>query len=160
MNGAPFTLSLVGLAALASGVRRGSRAVATRWRDAPKILYHVTRKKAFRANPDHAPVEAVNLGARSRPGLFLTNNPDYWRSWHPGGGKKYIAIFDTSALSGGLWEERDEAGREVDFYIPRRGAYPEYFVKPFGFERLRLIEVLPYEDAKAKYSGRWGWRTE
>ena len=161
MNGSTLTLGLVGaLAAAGTLLQRGGslNARAVRYHGAPEILYHITKKSRFKADSSYTPVEGVNIG-KGVPGIFLTDNPDHWLPWIHGGGKKYVVVFDTSLLSGGLWDKHDENGREVDFYIPRRGMYPEYFVKPHGFERLRLIEALPYDEAKSKYSNGWGWRT-
>ena len=47
-----------------------------------------------------------------------------------------------------------------DAYIPRDGAYPEYIIFPHAYDKVRVIETLPYKAAETKYfTSRYGWRT-
>ena len=47
-----------------------------------------------------------------------------------------------------------------DAYLPREGAYPEYIIFPHAYDKVRVIETLPYKAAEAKYfTSGYGWRT-
>jgi hypothetical protein len=47
-----------------------------------------------------------------------------------------------------------------DAHIPRDGAYPEYIIFPHAYDKVRVIETLPYKAAETKYTDRYGWRIQ
>jgi hypothetical protein len=58
----------------------------------------------------------------------------------------------------------DEAEASVvryDAYVPRDGSLPEYVIQPHAYDKVRVIETLPFKAAEAKYydSSWYGWRT-
>ena len=47
-----------------------------------------------------------------------------------------------------------------DAYIPREWRYPEYILFPHAYDKVRVIETLPYTAAEQKYrTSGYGWRT-
>ena len=54
---------------------------------------------------------------------------------------------------------RSQAPR-YDAYVPRDGAYPEYVIQAHAYDKVRVIETLPFKAAENKYfTSRYGWRT-
>lgn len=136
------------------------RVAAERASGAPDILYHLTSHKGFKLNPAYQPIEGVGVPHHGAPGIFLTDTPAFWKPWRRG--KIYVVVLDVSRLSGGSYAEKSKEGEPFDFYRPREGAYPEFWVRPEGFSRMRVIEVLPWAEAVAKYENPgWGdWKTK
>ena len=132
MNGSTLTLGLVGALAAAGALsRRGSAALEDCRTDAPKILYHLTKKKRFAPDPNYGPIEGVNFMTGTRePSLFVTDDPSYWLKWR--GGKANVAVLDVSRLCFGHYHpvpprERDRIEREeAKVRVARKGFTEAY----------------------------------
>ena len=104
-------------------------------------LWHITTDPGFAITPGHKPEDAWvsptnTSGQMKSPGLFVTDNPQYWRPWFENSpGDVFFARIDVSGLS---WPEEYHAGRE----------YTEYLIA--APEKARVVELLSVAEAAAR----------
>ena len=57
-------------------------------------------------------------------------------------------------------DQAEASAVRYDAYVPRSGTLPEYIIQAHAYDKVRVIETLPYKAAEAKYfTSRYGWRT-
>lgn len=109
---------------------------------AKKTFWHLTEDPRFTLKNDFVPAEnAISLSYDDKPGLFLTDNPEYWVN-----GYNYVRPFIAEI--------------EVDELRLRKPTVPgghQSFVDAEDFDALEVKRVIPLDEWAREQYGDYGW---
>jgi hypothetical protein len=91
-------------------------------------LWHLTKNPNWAFDPNYHPIWAYGFGhASAKPGLFVTDQPIYWKPW--------LGV-------GPVYAVRVEVPEEA--MPPSSESHPEFLIT--DLDKIRIAEILPLEE--------------